>query len=169
MSLGFLELIFILIFCLMFIGAAIHIACLKKDRSPKHILEVSLIWVLTFGGAIGILKFYFNTFYPDLYAHYLGWPPNFAWQYETAIVNLNIGVLGILCIWFRDIFWLATVITLTIRDWGAAIGHYIQLVSHYDFAGGNVGLAVFVEIFHPIIAIALLVAYYNVKKFHQNV
>lgn len=153
----------------MFIGAGIHIACLKKDRSPKHILKVSLTWVLALGGLTGLLKFYINVFHPDLYTNYLGWPPNFAWQYEAAIVNLNIGILGFLCIWLNDFFWLATVITMTIRDWGAVIGHYIQLVSHYDFAGGNVGLAVYVEIFHPIIAIALLVAYYNVKKFPRNV
>ena len=74
-----------------------------------------------------------------------------------------------LSIRIRNLFWLAAVIAMTIRDWGAVIGHYIQLVSHYDFAGGNIGLAVYVEIFHPILAIALLVAYYNVKKFPRDV
>ena len=167
--LSLLEIIFLLIFCSMLIGATIHISLLKKHRTAKHILTVSLIWVLAFAGVIGLLKFYVNVFHPHLYSSYLGWPSNFPWQYEAAIINLSIGILGLLCIWIHDLFWLATVISMTIRDWGAAIGHYMQLVSHYDFARGNMGLAVYVEIFHPILAIALLVAYYNVKKFPRDV
>ncbi|WP_420422574.1 DUF6790 family protein [Simkania sp.] len=165
----FIEILFISTFCAMFVGAVIHIACLKKDRSAQRRLKVFLIWVLAFAGIIGLEKFYGNVFHPELYAEFLGWKPNDAWQYEVSVINFIIAALGILSIWFHDLFWLATVIALTIRDWGIAVGHYLELIRHYDTAWGNVGLAVYIEIFHPIVAIALLIAYYNVKKFPRKV
>ncbi|MCB1068595.1 MAG: hypothetical protein KDK56_10480 [Simkania sp.] len=164
-----IEIVFIATFCAMFVGGFIHIACLKKDRSAQNKLKVFLIWALTSAGAIGLEKFYANIFYPELYAKFLGWNPNVAWQFEVSIINFIIATLGILSIWLHDLFWVASVITLTIRDWGIAIGHYLELILHYDVASGNVGLAVYIEIFHPIIAIALLIAYYNVKKFPRKV
>jgi len=152
------------IFCLMLIGACIHVSRLKKDRSAKHRLEIFLLWVIVTAGIFGMLKFYGHLFHPEVYARFLGWKPHTAWQYETATFNLLIGTLGFLSIWIRDTFWTATVISITLRDWEAVFSHYLEFIRHYDFAMGNIGLFVYIEILHPILAIALLVAYSNIKK-----
>lgn len=162
-----IKILFLCLFFSIFVGAGIHIACLKQ-RHAKRVLEVFLLWTFGIAGVIGLVKFYGLIFEPDAYAHFLGWEPKTAWQEATAIANLIIGALGLLSIWIRGSFWTATVIALTIRDWGTTIGHYIQLIRHYDFAMGNIGIFVYLEIIHPIIAITLYIAYCNVKKIPQK-
>ena len=44
-------------------------------------------------------------------------------QWENAMGDLAIGVVGIMPYWFRGHFWLATIVVLTVQYLGDAAGH----------------------------------------------
>lgn len=159
--------LFLFIFLFTLISAGVHIACLK-NRNPKHTLTIAIRWTLGYAGIINIIKCYIHLFHPQIYAGFFGWETSIPWQYDIAIAHLMVGILGFFSIWIHGSFWTATIIVMTIRDWGFAIGHYIQLIFHYNFSIGNTGIITYLEVIQPMIAIALFIAYCNVKKFPQN-
>ena len=53
----------------------------------------------------------------------IGWPAGNPFQYEVAVANLAFGVLGLLCLRFRDGFWTATAIGWSVFMLGAAAVH----------------------------------------------
>jgi hypothetical protein len=65
-------------------------------------------------------------------------------------------VLGILCYWFRDQFWLATVIGNAVWQLGDAIGHIQQIIVADNWAPNNAGTTLYTDIAIPIVLIALL-------------
>ena len=55
------------------------------------------------------------------------------------MADLTVGVLGILCAWFRGNFWLATAIANAVWLWGDAIGHVRQMLLNNNHAENNSG------------------------------
>lgn len=159
--------LFLWIFFGMLACGGIHVGLLK-NKTAKSMLKTLTGWVLATAGMMGIAKGYLQLFHPDLYSNFVGWQLEVPWQYDVGVMNVAIGLLGLLSIFIHGSFWIAAIIALTIRDWGFAIGHYIQLLHHYDLAIGNVGILVYLEIIHPIIAIVLFIAYCNVKKINNK-
>ena len=81
----------------------------------------------------------------------IGWAPGSPFQHEVAFANLSIGVLGVLCYWIRDNFWTATVISSSIFLLGAAYGHIINMFQFANYAPGNAGSVLYMDIIGPII------------------
>ncbi|MGZ7050289.1 MAG: DUF6790 family protein, partial [Methanobacterium sp.] len=81
----------------------------------------------------------------------------------VGIANLSYGILGILCLKFRDNFWTATVIAISVFYFGAAYGHVINMMQTGNMTPGNAGFALYIDIIIPIILICLLIAY-NLTK-----
>jgi hypothetical protein len=86
----------------------------------------------------------------------IGWPTGNPFQTEVAVANLAIGVLGILCYWFRDNFWLATVIGNAVWQLGDAVIHIRQIVVANNWAPNNAGVTLYTDIAIPIVLIVLL-------------
>ena len=102
---------FAFFFVLSLIVAAVHLFRDKNPRTARRVAEVLLLWLLVINvGVGGVFGFIGHTVFADRAAASIGWPAGNPFQTEVAIANLAIGVLGILCYWFRDQFWLATVI-----------------------------------------------------------
>ncbi len=57
----------------------------------------------------------------------------------------TLGVLGILCLWFRGDFWLATAISNAVWLLGDAVGHIRQMVLYNNHASNNSGIFLFVR------------------------
>ena len=57
----------------------------------------------------------------------IGWVSN-GFQVELGFVSLGIGLCGILSYWFRDGFWLSTLIPITIFLIGAAFLHIKEMI-----------------------------------------
>ena len=78
-------------------------------------------------------------------------------QLEVAFANLSLAFLGILCWKFRDEFWIATVISLSVFYLGATYGHIMDIILKGNHAPGNAGGPLYLDIILPILLIFLLV------------
>lgn len=151
-------LIFFTLFALSFAGFLIHFFYLNpKARTTSKVIELLLLYQLIFNlGALGFLSFYGLTFLPQIAADYLNWPVC-PFQQELGNVNLAFGVLGILCIWFRDNFWTATIIGASIWLTGDAIGHLYDTFVNHNPSPGNTGLLLYTDFLIPAILVILLI------------
>ena len=144
------------------IGAGIYLLRHKDQRGRVAVAGVLLMFWL--GIAIGIASIFgaaFHVFDGKETAENIGFVPwnetgTYAFQYENAMGDLAVGVVGLLCFWIRDRrFWLAAVLFATILFWGDAIGHIYQLVEHDNHAPDNSGFVLWLDMLNPAILIVL--------------
>ncbi len=155
----------VIFFVIAVTAAALKIALSKKQLTKPEktaILLLSLIVMCI--GMQGIFAFSGHAFKPDFIAQQIGWPTGSPFQFEVAIANLSFGILGILCIWLRGKFWLATVTGSTVFLWGAAYGHFVQMAKG-DHSPYNTGIFLYAgDIFIPLIIFVLTIYYFFINK-----
>ena len=146
---------------LALIGALIHIAADKEPKTPGRVCEILLSYMLPLIiGLGGLMAFYGHAFLSDKIAASIGWPSGSPFQLEVAVTNLAFGVLGILCIWFRKGFWLATGLGVSIFYFGAAVIHIRDIVISGNAAVNNSGFVLwFNDIALPLFILILLSVY----------
>ncbi len=140
----------------MFILAAIFM--LIHRIAIRRISEAEIIyrWVALFAlGFTGIYTFVMHAFFGSIAASSIGWQPS-PFQFEVAMADLAIGVVGILSFNASFGFRLATVIAATIFLWGAAAGHAYQIIMFHNFAVGNAGSWFWIDIIVPLVLIVCL-------------
>ena len=150
---------FILVFFLLsLIVAGIALAVSKRLRgSRRGIVSTILLSLLVIQvGLMGLLTAYAHVFRPIQTSASIGWQTS-PYEYEVGMADLTVGVLGVLCLFFRDNFWLATAVANAVWMWGDAIGHVRQMVDYNNHAANNAGLFLYAEFLTPLI-ILLLVA-----------
>jgi len=156
--------IFLFLTILVAILILLYSKMTNKDLNKIRIVEIFLLSFLVISVGIGgIWAFIGHAFLPAQVAANIGWPVS-PFQLEVAFANLAIGVLGILCYWIRDNFWTATVISSSIFLLGDAYGHIVNIVLFANNASGNSGSVLYMDIFGPIILIALLIIYKRMQK-----
>ena len=142
------------------IGAVLHLFLSKAPKTKNRIFEVFLLWFLFIIVGIGsIWAFVGHVFMSSTIAALIGWPAGNPFQLEVGVANLSYGILGLLCLKFRDNFWMATVIAVSIFYLGAGYIHITNIMQTGNTAPGNAGFALFVDIIIPIVLICLLVGY----------
>jgi Family of unknown function (DUF6790) len=146
------------------IFVAILVIIISKSKNmplnKKRVVEIFLLSFLVISVGIGSLwAFIGHAFLSAQIAASIGWPPGSPFQLEVAFANLSIGILGILCYWIRDNFWTATVISSSIFLLGAAYIHIINILQFANYAPGNAGSVLILDILGPIILIVLLITY----------
>lgn len=147
-------------FIITIIGAFLHLLLSKKPKTKNRAIEIFLLWFLVVIVGIGsIWAFIGHTVLANQIAAMIGWPAGNPFQLEVAVANLSYGILGILCLKFRDNFWIATVIAVSTFYLGAACIHIMNMVQYGNYAPGNAGFALYIDIIIPIVLICLLVAY----------
>lgn len=157
-SLGNLSYLFVI---LAFLGPLIHMRA-KKIKANKEQIDIVLSYILFFGiGLQGLYAFWGHAFIPTVVAESIGWAPSPHFQFELAFANLSLGVLGILSVWRKDGFRLATIISASILLLGCAYGHLRDIVLYANYAPNNAGLVLFMDIVFPLFLICL---YYFYKK-----
>lgn len=144
------------------IGAGIYLLRHKDERGSVAVTTALLMFWL--GIAIGVASVFgaaFHVFDAEETAEGIGFVPwnptgTGAFQFENAMGDLAIGVVGFLCFFIRDRkFWLAAVIFATILFWGDAIGHIHQMVEYDNHAADNSGFVLWLDILNPAILILL--------------
>jgi hypothetical protein len=142
----------------------IHISMKHKELS---VAEILLSYILFFNiGLMSLIAFSGHIFNPNEIAKLIGWAPGNPFQFEVGVADLAFGVLGVLAIYYRGLFWLATVIGSSIFLLGDFITHVIQYTQG-NSAPYNIGIFVWVaDLFIPLLSIFLLILYFRgLKRF----
>ena len=142
---------------LAFLGASIHLALSPKRRSSRlAIAETYLLYLLVvYVGVMGVVTFVFHVFFPVWTSASIGWSTS-PYEYEVGMADLTIGLLGILCLWFRGNFWLATAIANAVWLLGDAVGHVRQMIEQNNHAMNNSGLFLYLEFLVPVMILGLM-------------
>ena len=149
--------IFVALAVMALLGGLLHIAIQKQPRTQQRIAEVLLLYL--FGlpvGLGGLVGFTGHTMRAARVAAEIGWPTRNPFQYEVAMANLAFGILGILCLWFRGEFWVATSIGWSVFLLGAAGVHLHQIHIGQPFAPGNAGAVLYFDVLTPMLVAASL-------------
>ena len=103
------------------IGISIIAAILDIALYAAGVVESFLLWFLVIVVGFGSLyAFMGHALVADHVARSVGWPTGSQFQFEVALHNLVVGVLGVLCFCVRGEFWSATVIAFAVFGIGAA-------------------------------------------------
>ncbi len=150
-------------FQVIFVGlalltATLHLAISPKRRSSSvsiaatYLLHIFFIYV----GIMGIFTAWAHVFQPVRTSASIGWATS-PYEYEVGMADLTVGVLGVLCAWFRGNFWLATAIANAVWLLGDAVGHLREMTLRGNHASNNSGIFLVFEIAIPIIILILTV------------
>ena len=147
---------FLVLIGLTIVATAIH-AKRAHGRTAELLLMYSLFFLVGISGVIGWMGHFFR---PEQIAAYIGWQNN-PFQREVAFANLSLGILGLMCIWKRGNFWLATVIALAVFYLGCFGGHLYEWQVNGNTHPGNIGAPLFIDILLPVYLMAM---YAMIKK-----
>jgi hypothetical protein len=150
------------------IGASIHVALSRnRRRSGAAIAETYLLYLFViYVGLMGVLTAYAHVFRPMQTSASIGWSTS-PYEYEVGMADLTMGVLGVLCIWFRGNFWLATAIGNAAWFLGDAVGHVRQEIEYNNHAQNNSGTFLYLEIITPLLMLVLTL-YHRRKAGNQG-
>lgn len=151
----------IILLCIMM--AVCHHVAKRKTYSKIQVIDLYFVYFLFFTvGLTGFIGFIGHVFFADQIAKMIGWAPGSPFQWEVGFHDGAWGLLGILSIWLRDKFWLATAIGWSFFMLGATYGHIEQMLVHSNFAPYNAGI-IFADFIIP--AILLTLSYLKFWKF----
>jgi len=138
------------------IAASIHLASSPRRRSSgAAIAGTYLVYLLViYVGLMGLLTAYAHVFRPIQTSASIGWSTS-PYEYEVGMADLTVGVLGVLCVWLRGNFWLATAIANAVWLLGDAVGHLRQIVVQNNHAANNSGIFLVVEFTMPVLILIL--------------
>jgi hypothetical protein len=147
---------------------AVYVYLDKQPRTKGRVAQIFLLWQLVISaGVLSVIFFIGHTVFADASAAAIGWSAGSPFQYEVALANLHIGVMGILCYWIRGNFWIATVIAFSIQWLGSGVVHIREMMVAANYAPNNAGLTFCLDILIPVMLVALLVYYYRVNR-HEH-
>jgi hypothetical protein len=152
--------IYVLYALVALIGAGIHLYRHPDERRPARTVEVVLLWwiVVTIGVA-GIVGGLFHLLDGAGIAREIGFTRgDGGFQTEVGFGDLALGVAAVLCIWFRDRYWLAIVVVATISLWGDAFGHIHQEIVNDNHDPDNTGPVLYADVVFPLVALLLYAA-----------
>jgi hypothetical protein len=136
----------------------VHVLLFSKDRSLSNVARTYLAYLLPLSvGVGGLLAFMGHTMRAEEVAKSIGWPAGNPFQFEVAMTNLAFGVLGLLCLKFRDHFWTATIVGYGIFLEGAGCVHIHEIVKAGNWSINNAGPILVADILFPLFLLALLI------------
>lgn len=148
---------FLSIYLLGIIGFLIHLFMLpKKARVKARVIELLLLYQIVFSlGITSLVAFIGLSFMANYVASYLAWP-SCPFEQELANVNLAFGILGIMSIWYRGLFWVATVLGFSIWILADGFHHIVEYFVAHNASAGNVGMPLYTDFIIPIVLLVLL-------------
>src|SRR5271154_6371825 len=147
------------------VAASLHLLFSSKRRSSAHAIAATyLIYFLFFYvGVMGVFTACAHVFRPMQTSASIGWATS-PYEYEVGMADLTVGVLGILCLWLRGNFWLATAIANAVWLLGDAVGHLRQIMLTNNHAANNSGVFLVVEFTMPVLILILALYHRRTTK-----
>jgi hypothetical protein len=142
--------------------ASLHLASSPNRRSSGTAIAGTYLiyFFFIYVGLMGLLTAYAHVFRPAQTSASIGWLPS-PYEYEVGMADLTVGVLGILCLWLRGNFWLATAIANAVWLLGDALGHIRQVILVNNHAANNSGIFLVAEIVTPLVILFLTLYHHN--------
>jgi hypothetical protein len=143
---------------LAFLSGTLNLAISPKSRGNSVSIAATYLlhFLFIYVGLMGIFTAWAHVFQPVRTSASIGWATS-PYEYEVGMADLTVGVLGVLCAWFRGNFWMATAIANAVWLLGDAIGHVRELTLHGNHAENNSGVFLGFEIAVPVILLTLAV------------
>lgn len=138
-------------------GAGIHLWRHPESRDRTSAVETILLWWLVVPiGVAGIVGGLFHLFDGPQIANEIGFTRgDGGFQTEVGFGDVALGVAAVICIWFRDRFWLAVIVVAAISLWGDAYGHVHQAVVNDNHDIDNTASILYTDIVFPLVALLL--------------
>lgn len=145
------------------IVAVMHIRV--KSLHGSQALEVFLMWQIAIGLGLGYLYAAMgHLFAADAVAKSIGWPVGSPFQREVGMWDAALGIVALLCLKFRNPgFWTATILGTGIFSVAAGLGHVYEMLAHGDYSPGNAGPVMYLDLFYPLVLVALLWLLYRMQ------
>jgi hypothetical protein len=142
------------------IGAWMQLRRRPEPRSRERTLETYLLWWLALAiGAASVIGALFHVFDGPHLAEMIGFTRgDGGFQFENAMGDLSIGVVGLLCVRIRGTFWLAVLLVAAVQYYGDAYGHVHQWLANDNTESGNVGIPLWLDVIVPTIGLLLYAA-----------
>lgn len=138
------------------------------ERTFAKTIELFLLYQIVFSlGLTSMMAFFGLTFLADYIAQLTDWAPC-PFEQQLANVNLAFGVLGILSIWYRGLFWMATVIGFSVWIISDGIQHFYHFIVRQNGSAGNIGVPLYTDFVVPIILLILLFLYVRSNQNSQD-
>ena len=124
-----------------------------RRHRDRLAVDVHMVWWMVWVvGVASIVGAGFHIFDGANVAEMIGYTRgNGGFQWENAMGDLAIGVIGIMAYWFRGNFWLATIVVLTVQYLGDAAGHIYFWVVENNTRPYNIGLPLWTDVALPIV------------------
>jgi hypothetical protein len=137
--------------------AVIHIRV--KNHHGSQAIETFMMWQIGVGLGLGYLYSGLgHLLLADQVAESIGWPVGSPFQREVGMWDAGMGIIGLLCLKFRDTgFWTATVLGTGIFSVSAGIGHVYEMMVNGNYAPNNAGPVMYMDIIYPIFLVGLLI------------
>ncbi len=132
---------------------ALVIAVLLRGHGAPARRFLSWVLLLPIGVAFLWAAFY-HLVLPAESAAFIGWQPS-PFQFEVGIADLAMGVTSCLAFGATLSFKGAAVLVSSISLLGDAAGHIHQMLIASNFAPGNAGTVLYIDIIAPLLAIGL--------------
>lgn len=133
----------------------------KTNRSSADIFLGYLFFFAV--GLSGLWGFILHAFFPEMAAKFIGWA-NSPFQFEVAVANLGMGLVGVFGLHASKPYRIAGTIFATCFLWGAAYGHIVQMVKTNNFAPGNAGAIFYNDLFLPLFLILFVLSCRSPKQ-----
>ncbi len=146
-TIGFFQNFSLAMFLLALIAGVVNSRRDFKDRLAESLFCWTALLAL---GITGVYTFIMHAYFPSLSAAAIGWATS-PFQYEVAVANLAVGVLGLLAFRASYDFRLATTVAASVWLWGDAIGHIYQMARFHNFSSGNAGSWFWIDVVLPIV------------------
>jgi hypothetical protein len=143
----------------VFVAVIALIGGLVQSRRHKDRLaaDIHIVWWMVW--VVGIASIFgaaYHIFDGPQTAELIGYTRgNGGFQWENAMGDLAIGVLGVMAYWFRGHLWLATIVVLTVQYVGDAAGHIYFWLAQNNTKPYNIGIPLWTDILLPIVMWAL--------------
>jgi hypothetical protein len=136
-------------FVLGLIAAAISIVR-HSPRGRNVVGERLLAYYVLFPiGFLYLVNFVYHVFFGAMSARFIGWPDS-PFQTELGFASLGFAVVGFLAWRGGYELRLAAVVGPAMFLLGAAGGHIYQMIAHNNYAAGNSGLLLWMDVVIPL-------------------
>ena len=157
--------VFLGVWALGLIAAAIHVALGRARFSRRQVIEVFLLYQIVLGfGLAGVVGFMGHALNPVQTAQGIGWPPAPQFQFELAAFEIGFALAAFLCVFVRNqYYWLGVAIAPSVFFLLAAVQHVYDAAAQGNFAPYNV-LIVAPDVLIPASVLLLLAWYFRTSS-----